>query len=259
MHLDFFNAYLKRPSTTALDFPRARIFITGSNQWRDLAAYPPASAITKLYLSSDGGANSLRGNGRLLECASGDELPDRYAFDPRNPVPFDHSAPGGVFAVDRRPLEERHDVLVYTGAVLEGPLQVIGQVSVELHASSDAPDTDFTASLLDVYPDGRALVLGPRVVGIIRARYRNGLESTELLSPGEIACYRIDLGHIAHSFQPGHRIRLEISSSAAPTFNPNQNTGHPIATDTEWRTAHQNIYHDAARPSALLLPKVSHV
>ena len=171
-------------------------------------------------------------------------------------MPSDASVAGGGYAIDRRALERRDDVLVYTGEVLNTAMEVIGQVGVDLYAASDARDTDFTASILDVYPDGRAVVLGARVVGIIRARYRNGLETTELLTPGKVEKYHIDLGHLAHAFTPGHRIRVEISSSAAPMYNPNQNTGNPVATDTEWRTAHQTIYHDAQRPSALVLPVV---
>jgi predicted acyl esterase len=96
--------------------------------------------------------------------------------------------------------------------------------------------------------------LGPRTSGIIRARYRNGFERTELVTPGKTERYTIQLGHIGHSFLPGHRIRIEISSSAAPAYNPNQNTGNPVATDTEWKIAHQTIFHDRAHPSRLLIP-----
>ena len=125
-----------------------------------------------------------------------------------------------------------------------------------LHAATDARDTDFLAKLVDVYPDGRAVLLGSRT-GIRRARYRHGYEREELLTPNQVESYRIELFDVAHSFQPGHRIRVEISSSAAPMYNPNQNTGNPVATDTEWKTAHQIIYHDRARASAITLPVVS--
>jgi putative CocE/NonD family hydrolase len=135
-------------------------------------------------------------------------------------------------------------------------LEVIGSIVVDLQAASDALDTDFTAVLSDVGPDGRALMLGP-LVGIRRARYRNGYDREELLTPGKAEHLRIELFDIAHSFQPGHRIRLEISSSAAPAYTPNQNTGNPVATDTEWTTAHQTIYHDRARASAITLPVVN--
>jgi putative CocE/NonD family hydrolase len=160
-----------------------------------------------------------------------------------------------MFAEDRTSAQSRSDVLVYTSKPLEKPIEVIGEVAVELYASSDARDTDFTAAITDVQKDGKAILLGSRPVGIIRARYRNGPSATPvLLSPGEIVRYRIKLGVIAHSFQPGHRIRIDISSSAAPLYNPNQNTGNPIVTDTEWKIAHQRIVHDKSHPSALVLP-----
>jgi hypothetical protein len=133
---------------------------------------------------------------------------------------------------------------------------VIGSVTVDLQAASDARDTDFTAVLSDVLPDGRALKLGP-LVGIRRARYRNGYDREEMLTPGKVESYRIELFDIAHRFLPGHRIRLEIASSAAPVYNPNQNTGNPVATDTEWKVAHQTVYHDRTRASSITLPVMS--
>ena len=132
-------------------------------------------------------------------------------------------------------------------------LEIIGDVRVTLQAATDALDTDFTAVLSDVYPDGRAVKLGPRI-GILRARYRNGFVKEELLTPNKADRFPIELFDIAHSFQPGHRIRLEIASSAAPEFNPNQNTGNPVATDTVWKVAHQTVYHDRTRASAITLP-----
>ncbi len=254
VHLEFFDRYLKR-TTEKFNYPRTRLYITGRNEWRAFDTYPiPNAEASRLYLSSRGGANSLSGDGRLLTIRAGSEPVDRYDFDPKKPVPSDFFISGSTYAVDRRALERRDDVLVYTGEALNAAVQVIGRVGVELYAASDARDTDFTASIVDVYPDGRAVVLGARVVGIIRARYRNGLDKTELLTPGKVEKYHIDLGHIAHSFEPGHRIRVEISSSAAPRYNPNQNTGNPVATDVEWRTARQTIYHDVSRPSALIIP-----
>jgi putative CocE/NonD family hydrolase len=134
---------------------------------------------------------------------------------------------------------------------------VIGGVKLQIHAASDAPDTDFTASLSDVFPDGHAVQLGSRVTGIIRARYRLGFDKEVLLKPGEIAPMSIDLFDIGHTFLAGHRLRIDVSSSAYPAFNVNPNTGNPIATDTaEPRSAHQKIYHDASHASALELPVV---
>jgi putative CocE/NonD family hydrolase len=252
IHLEFFDCYLKESAAT-FDHPRARVYLTGSNMWREFDQYPPAQVeYRRLYLRSNGRANSLIGDGGLSWEAPGEEPPDRYTYNPKNPVPS--SDDDEELAIDHRSIERRDDVLVYTSEVLDDPLDVIGTVFVKLHASSDALDTDFTANILDVYPDGRAVKLGNRAAGVIRARYRNGYESTELLTPGKVEEYTIELGDIGHSFLLGHRVRIEISSSAYPFVNPNQNTGHPIATDTEWRMAKQTVYHDAERPSHVMLP-----
>ena len=130
----------------------------------------------------------------------------------------------------------------------------MGRISVKLYAASDALDTDFTAKLLDVYPDGCAIRLGTLPIGVVRARYRHGYNSPEPLTPGRTEEYRIDLFDVGHAFLPGHRVRLEVSSSAVPFVSANQNTGNPLATDTEWRVAHQTIYHDRQRPSHVSLP-----
>ncbi len=256
VHAEFFDKYLKQ-TADKFNYPRAKLYVTGRNAWRSFDAYPVLEAkTTRLYLSSGGRSNSLLGDGKLVAASTRREPQDRYAFDPKNPVPLDFDPQREMYASDRRAVERRDDILVYTGEPLTAALEVIGQVGVELYAASDARDTDFTASILDVYPDGRAVVLGSRVVGIIRARYRKGLDRMELLTPGQVEKYHIDLGHMAHSFEPGHRVRVEISSSASPLFNPNQNTGNPVATDTQWRTANQTIYHDSRHSSALVLPVV---
>jgi putative CocE/NonD family hydrolase len=163
---------------------------------------------------------------------------------------------GANYAYDRRPIQRRDDVLVYTSDVLTDPVEVIGNIQVLLQAASDARDTDFTAVITDVYPDGRSLILGP-TVGIRRGRYRHGPGREELLTPGKVETFPIELYDIAHRFEPGHRIRIEISSSSAPHFNPNQNTGNPVATDTEWRVARQTVYHDRGRASSIRLPVLS--
>lgn len=131
---------------------------------------------------------------------------------------------------------------------------IAGPTWVTLTAATDGRDTDFTAKLLDVHPDGRALKLGPTEVGVIRARYRHGRERTALLEPGAIESYRIELFDIGHAFLPGHRIRLEIASSAFPFIDANSNTGDPPATDTGWRVARQTVYHDRTRMSFVELP-----
>ena len=250
VHLAFFDWCLKGTSPR-FNAPRARIYVTGANAWRTFDSYPPAGAAPRtLYLTSGGRANSSSGDGRLVWEAS-DTPPDRFVFDPKHPVidPFEN------WGTDRRTIQSRNDVLVYTTDLLADAVEVIGSVVVNLQVASDARDTDFTAVLSDVGPDGRALRLGP-LVGIKRARYRNGYDAEVLLTPGKVESIRIDLFDIAHSFEPGHRIRLEISSSAAPLYNPNQNTGNPVATDTVWKVANQTIYHDRARASSISLPIV---
>jgi putative CocE/NonD family hydrolase len=148
-------------------------------------------------------------------------------------------------------VEQRRDVLVYTTAPLRKDVEVVGPVRVVLYAVTSARDTDFTAKLVDVFPDGRARNLTD---GILRLRYRKSLEKPELARPGEICKLTIDAGVTGNVFQKGHRIRMEISSSNFPRFDRNPNTGEPVADATELRKAAQTIYHDARRPSYLLLP-----
>jgi putative CocE/NonD family hydrolase len=249
LHLAFFDHFLKG-SAPKFDFPRAHIYVTGSNKWRDEQEYPPATAQTRsLYLHSGGKANTLGGDGKLTWDAPADELQDRYTYYPENPVPD-----GLGYGNDQRDIERRDDVLVYTSEALRDPVEIVGDVFVHAFASSDARDTDFFARLLDVYPDGRTLALGPRFFGVIRARYRNGREHTELLTPGKTEHYQIELFDIGHTFLPGHQIRVEITSSNAPSINPNSNTGNPVATDTDSRPAKQTIFHDRSAASYVALP-----
>ena len=248
--ISFFDWCLKK-SKPEVGFPRVRIFVTGANRWIQAQRYPlPEMQTRALYLRSGGSANSIAGNGRLSWDTPREEPADTFSYDPRNPVP---SKP---IARDHREVEARKDVLVYTTDTLTAPVEIVGRVFVTLVAASDATDTDFTAKLLDVYPDGRSVLLGPSEVGVKRARYRKSYERTELLTPGKAEEYSIELFDIGHRFLAGHRIRVEISSSASPYITPNSNTGLPIATDTTWRVARQTIYHDAARPSRILLPVI---
>ena len=154
--------------------------------------------------------------------------------------------------MDQRPVEARADVLVYTSAVVTDALEVTGPVMVTLYAASDAPDTDFTAKLVDVRPDGYAQNLAD---GIVRARYRElARRRPTPLTPGEVSRFTIDLWATSHVFLPGHRLRLEISSSNFPRFDRNLNTGDDQATGTRWQPAHQTVFHDARYPSHILLP-----
>jgi uncharacterized protein len=228
----------------------------GANQWRTDSAWPPSGArVERWYLHSGGGANSLRGDG-VLRCETpAGESPDTFLYDPGRPVP---TGGGNLLMLairqpgpwDQREVEQRDDVLVYTSAPLTEPLTVAGPVRVRLQAATDGPDTDWTAKLVDVYPDGQAINLCD---GILRARYRGSRQTPELLTPGEVYAYEIDLVATANEFPVGHRLRLEISSSNFPRFDRNTNTGGEIATERDWRVAVQRVFHSAAYPSWLEL------
>lgn len=247
IRLHFLNWCLKGETRT-FRMPRALVYLTGVDRWLELDNYPASATKThSLFLSSAGNANTSGGDGRLTPRPPSRNTPDRYTYDPQEPVP---TLAG---ATDHSVVEERQDVLVYTGPILKAPLAVLGSPVVELYASSDARDTDFTAKLLDVRPDGRAIKIN-WTLGAIRARYRNGYERRELLIPNEPTTFRIELSDIGHVFQPGHRVRIEISSSNFPYISPNQNTGNPVATDIDWRVANQTIHHSQKLPSRLILP-----
>ncbi|HYK19501.1 MAG TPA: CocE/NonD family hydrolase, partial [Pyrinomonadaceae bacterium] len=154
---------------------------------------------------------------------------------------------------DQRPNESRSDVLIFSTQRLDKDVEATGFVSVELYASTSAIDTDFTALLADVDPNGYARFLTD---GIVRARYRNGTANPTEVIPGKVYKYTIDLWATGNVFKAGHRIRLYISSSNFPRFNRNLNTGEPLAGSSRSVVAHQKIYHDRDHPSALILPVI---
>ncbi len=239
------------------DVPSVRYFLMGANEWRQADAWPPpGGSEQKLYLHSGGSANSARGDGELSgDAPQGSQTPDRFLYDPAHPVfseggPTYQSEYGLPGPRDQRFVEQRDDVLCYTTPPLAEPVTVAGPVSLELWAVSDAPDTDWTAKLVDVDTDGKAVSLCD---GIIRARFRNSLSEPQPLTPGRPERYTIDLANTAFRFDVGHRIRLEVSSSNFPRFDPNPNTGASTASDTQTRPAVQHVLHDDGRPSALSL------
>ncbi|MBI2761790.1 MAG: CocE/NonD family hydrolase [Chloroflexi bacterium] len=254
--LNWFDYWLKDIDTGVMDGPPVSIFTMGENRWQTLPDWPPpTAAYVRYYLHSGGRANSLRGDGTLSTLPPDDEPADAYTYDPNDPVPTlgGHNLTLRLGVEDQRPVEERSDVLVFTTDPLDRPVEVTGPITVELWASSSARDTDFTAKLVDVRPDGYAQNL---LDGIIRARYRDSASSPTLLEPGQIYRYTIDLWATSNVFLPGHRIRLEISSSNFPRFDRNPDTGNTIATDTDLTAAQQRIYHDPQHPSHILLPIV---
>ena len=254
--LRWFDYWLKDIQTGILDGPPVTIFVMGENRWRTLDDWPPPEAhYVRFYLHSQGSANTLQGNGTLSTVPPGDEPSDTYIYDPDNPVP---SLGGNNLTIslgvqDQRPLEERPDVLVFTSEPLDRPMEVTGPISVRLWAASTAPDTDFTAKLVDVQPDGYARNLQD---GIIRARYRESREHPTLIEPGRVYEYQIDLWATSNVFLPGHRLRVEISSSNFPRFDRNQNTGAPFGADDRLETARQTVYHRHDCPSHILLPTI---
>ena len=176
-------------------------------------------------------------------------------YNPDNPVPtLGGCALGPVNGpVDHTPVERRDDVLVYTTEILEQPLEVTGFVRAVLFISSDAPDTDFIARLCDLYPDGRSIILCD---GIVRTRFREGLDWEILMKPGSAYKLLIEMSVTSNVFRSGHRIRLEITSSCFPRFARNLNTGEPVATGIRLQPAHQTVYHSPAYPSCLILPVI---
>ena len=240
--------------------PPIRIFVMGENKWRSEQEWPLARAKeTKYYLHSQGQANTLNGDGDLSPSTPGQQPPDRFTYDPTDPVPNKGGNLPGASAglrsgpFDHQQIEARNDVLVYTSDELKTGLEVTGPLVVTLYAASTARDTDFTAKLLDVYPDGRAYNLAD---GIVRARYRESLSDPSLIEPRKVYPYKINLVATSNLFKKGHRIRVEISSSNFPRFNRNPNTGLPFGMDAELMSATQTIYHDSRYPSHIILPVI---
>ena len=239
-----------------------RYFSMGRNAWQDAANWPPSGATqVAYYLHSTGGANSAAGNGTLSAAKPAEESADRIIYDPASPVPTTggplccdgaHLPPG---AVDQRQVESRPDVLVYTTAAFERDYDVTGPVGLDLFASSSAVDTDFTAKLVDVSPDGFARNL---TEGILRARYRDSQEHPQLVQPGTLYRLRIDLWSTSNVFLAGHKLRLEVSSSNFPRFDRNLNNGQQAANSSALVKAENTVWHDRDRPSALMVSVVAH-
>jgi len=261
-HVRFFDRWL-RDRRGALDGSApVKIFVMGIDQWRQEQDWPlPDTRYVPYYLHSSGRANTAAGDGELSTEAPAQTAADAFLYDPRRPVPtlggrvMLPSTANAAGPVDQRPAETRDDVLCFTSPVLTEPLEVTGHVSLTLYASSSAPDTDFTGKLVDVFPDGRAIFLTD---GIIRARYRKSLAEPEPLTPGETYQFSLDLSVTSNVFLPGHRIRLEVSSSNFPRFDRNTNTGGVIADEPadQATTAVNHVLHGPSYPSQLILPVI---
>ena len=254
LQLRWFDHLLKGIDTGLLAEPPVRLFVMGRGRWRDENEWPLArTSYTNLFLHSGGRANTIDGDGRLSFEGPTDEPADSYLFDPHDPVP---TVGGTIIGVeggvrDQRQVEGRPDVLVYTSDPLPVDLEVTGPVRMTLYAASSAPDTDFTAKLVDVHPDGFAANI---VEGVVRARFRESLTDPTPISPGRVYRLPIDLWSTSQVFLAGHAIRLEVSSSNFPRYDRNANTGLPFGEDSRLATARQTVFHDGSRPSHVVLP-----
>ncbi len=262
MHTHWYDQRLKGIDTGIDDEPPIKLFVMGQNEWRYENEWPLARTEWAKYYLHGTGDSAGPGGWLSTDQAAIDETADRFTYDPADPVPswgaqyqsLDLCGPR-----DRTAIEQRADVLTFTSAVLTQAVEVTGPVTATIWASSDALDTDFTAALVDVEPapedgeEGRPIIL---CEGIVRARFRNGTDNPEMMAPGEIYEFDIDMWDTSNLFEEGHRIRVEISSSNFPRYNRNLNSGNPIATDTEITVANQQVYHDSLHPSHITLPVI---
>ncbi len=265
LQLRWFDHYLLGRDNGVDREPPVDLFVFGDNTWRKESAWPLARAVpTKWYLTSAGRANTSAGDGALdtvppragVAGASAAAAADTFTYDPANPTPY---------LIDSRELETslnedftslnatRRDALVFTSKPLAKAMEVTGQMSATLWAATDAKDTDWNVMLLDVFPDGHA----ERVQdGVARARFRGGFEKEVPLTPGSVERYDIDLWFTSRVFEPGHRIRVTVSSALFPKYDRNLNTGGNNERDSTFALAHQRLVHDAAHPSHVALPIV---
>jgi len=264
IHLRWFDRHLRDLDNGLDQEDPVTIFVMGTNRWRKEREWPLARTLyTDYFMQSGGCANTLNGDGRISpETPSpAGTTPDAYVYNPLDPVP---TVGGGLCcnlvwsqagSFDQRSVETRPDVLCYTSDALTEPLEITGPVKVVIYASSSAVDTDFTAKLVDVCPCGCARNLTD---GIRRARYRQSGNTETQLTPGSVEEYQIDLWAISNVFLPGHRVRVEISSSNFPRFDRNPNHGRTIATATkaDCIPAMQRIFHDAEYLSRIVLPVI---
>jgi uncharacterized protein len=256
--LAWFDHFLKGRQNDVAGKPRVDYFVMGANSWKSATSWPlPQTKWTTFYLSGPGGIDER--NGQLMSTAPGAQPPDTYIYDPAFPAPSlgghsccgARSGPQGPY--DQLPAEQRSDVLVYSSAPLEHDTEMTGPISVRLWAQSTATDTDFTAKLTAVKPDGAVVNLNN---GIVRTSFRDSLSDPTPITPGRPYEYQIQVWPTSYEFRTGDRIRLEISSSDYPQFAPNPNTGAPFGTDTATQSATQTILHDGEHPSAVTLPVI---
>jgi hypothetical protein len=257
LQLRWFDYWLKGIQNGIASEPPIRIYVMGANVWRDENEWPLArTRYVDFHLASQGKANGVAGDGVLSTAApTGPGPPDKFVYDPNDPVPtlggqISTLVPGPL---DRSSVQQRKDVLVYTTEPLSADMEVTGPVELKLVAASSAVDTDFTATLTAVRPDGKAIHICEGIRGV---SFRDSLEHPTPIEPGKIYEYSISLWETSNVFKAGQRIRLEVSSSNFPRYARNQNTGLAFGTSDRMITAEQTIYHDADHPSRLILPVI---
>ncbi len=258
LQIAFFDRYVRNRKEVRL--PRVRYFVMGKREWREADSWPlPGTMWRRFYLHSRGAANSAGGDGMLSEEEPASEPPDRFIYDPLRPVPTVGGPLVGQLegpAIIAGPLEQSHvewrqDVLCYTTAKLPQPVEVTGPLELLLFASTSARDTDFTAKLVDVYPDGQAYNLAE---GVLRLSGRNMSGTREWAVAGEVYALEVTLGPTSQYFPAGHRIRLDISSSNFPQYDRNMNTGNPAGTEALGVPALQTVFHEHRQASYIALP-----
>ncbi len=251
LELDWFRKHLNQESVKT---EKIKIFVMGDNEWKNFDDWPvPGTVRNDLYLSSNSRANSRFGDGKItFEFSEIIEGQDSYLYDPANPVPFITEPTSAQIGGpdDYSPIERRDDVLVYTSDVLKEEITVLGEVKAYLYVTSDAKDTDFTAMLTDVWPNGYSQRLCD---GIVRTRYRKGMDKVVFLEEG-INEVEIDMWNTGHTFKRDHRIRVDISSSAFPKYSRNLNNGsYDLYSESEMRVARNSVVHSRHYPSRISL------
>jgi hypothetical protein len=204
------------------------------------------------FLASGGHANTPAGDGKLVAALRSRQEMDHYDYDPRDPVPTLGKSSFTVPA-DQKSLANRNDILVYQTEPLSADIEVTGYPELFMYASSSAPDTDFFARLIDVWPDGKTLDVAS---GMVRARYRDSLEHPKVLEPNKATKFTIRFRPTSNKFKAGHRMRLDITSSDFPNYERNTNTAGGANIDATLMVAHQTIYHGENNASELILPMI---
>ena len=255
----FFDRFLKGEASTRLDtLPKVTYFTMGSNEWQSSNTWPPEGAEElTLYLSSGGKANSLYGDGKLATAPPDADQPDSFVYDPMNAVPSyggnvcctGNAVQAGSF--DQRKMEARQDILVYTTEPFPEGIEVSGPITPTLYVSSDAKDTDFTVKVLDVYPDGSVYNLDETIQ---RMRYRDGYDKPlAWMEKGEVHKVTLQPLTTSNYFAPGHRLRIEVSSSNFPRFDRNLNTGGNNYDEWSAVVARNAVHHSKQYPSSLTI------